>query len=68
MNMLQIREKARTHGIKAGKLKKFELIKTIQTVEGNIACYGTALDGVCDQVACLWRNDCLEAPKKRSAA
>jgi len=68
MNMQQIREKAHTHGIKAGKLKKLELIKTIQTVEGNTACYGTALDMACDQSACLWRNDCLQAPKKRSAA
>lgn len=66
MNMQQVREKARTYGIKAGKSKKFELIKTIQTVEGNTACYGTAADSICDQLACLWRDDCLQTPKKRS--
>lgn len=66
MKMQQVREKALTYGIKAGKSKKLELIKTIQTVEGNTACYGTAVEGACDQAACLWRDDCLEAPKKRS--
>ena len=66
MNMQQVRDKARTYGIKVGKSKKVELIKTIQDVEGNIACFGTSVEGICDQAACLWRDDCLEAPKKRA--
>jgi len=66
MNMQEVREKASAYGIKAGKSKKLDLIKTIQTAEGNTACYGTALEGICDQLACLWRDDCLGVPKKRS--
>lgn len=66
MKIQQVREKARTYGIKVGKSKKVELIKTIQTAEGNTVCFGTAVEGICDQAACLWRDDCLETPKKRA--
>lgn len=59
MNVQQVRERAKSFGIKAGKAKKVELIKTIQLVEGNFACFGTAINGYCDQVSCLWRDDCL---------
>lgn len=58
MNLTQIKEKAKTMGIKPGKLKKAELIQTIQLQENNTPCYGTS-NGACDQENCLWRKDCL---------
>ncbi|HFQ13347.1 MAG TPA: SAP domain-containing protein [Gammaproteobacteria bacterium] len=64
MLMQQIRTIAKQHGIKAGKTKKADLIRKIQQVEGNYACFGTASNGECDQLACLWREDCLGASKK----
>ncbi len=58
MNMSEIREKAKNLGIKAGKTKKGELIRSIQAREGNDACFGTG-NAHCDQTECCWRSDCL---------
>ena len=64
MNMQGVRVIAKEHGIKVGKLKKFELIREIQTQEGNLACYATDLDGSCAQTACTWFDDCAATAKK----
>jgi len=34
------------------------LIRSVQHVEGNAECFGTANEN-CDQVACAWRSYCL---------
>jgi len=39
-------------------LKKVDLIRLIQTEEGNEACYMTGKAAVCGQESCLWRSDC----------
>ncbi|OOG23775.1 SAP domain-containing protein [Thioalkalivibrio denitrificans] len=59
MNVASIREIARGMEISIGKLNKADLIRQIQKMEGNFPCFGTALNGVCDQTECLWREDCL---------
>ena len=64
MNLQEIRDLAQTRGITAGKLTKRELIRTIQRDEGNFDCYATAYEGVCDQMACLWRQDCFREAKR----
>lgn len=42
------------------RMKKAEIIRAIQEHEGNFPCFGTATDGHCDQMDCLWRGDCLQ--------
>jgi hypothetical protein len=59
VNIQQVREKARSFGLKVGKSKKIELIKDIQKVEGNFDCFATAVSGYCDQADCSWREDCF---------
>ena len=59
MNMAQIRKQAQQVGIKAGKMRKADLIRSIQAQEGNFPCFGTA-SGSCDQLNCCWRSDCLQ--------
>lgn len=59
MNVREIRVIAKDKGMKPGKLTKLELVKQIQQEEGNFACFGTAVDGECDQTGCLWREDCF---------
>ena len=61
MNMQQIRSIAKAHGVKAGKLTKVNLVRHIQLAEGNFDCFATAVDGMCDQQGCLWREDCFKA-------
>ena len=58
MNLTQIRKKAKKLKVNPKGLKKADLIKAIQKVEGNFECFGTA-EGSCDQLKCCWRNDCL---------
>lgn len=60
MTLKEIREKAKQLGLKTGKMKKIDLIRTIQAGEGNFPCYQTAKT-FCDQMACCWRDDCVEA-------
>ena len=58
MKLEEIKEIARRENIKAGKLKKAELVKAIQTAEGNTACFATGHAVECGELSCLWREDC----------
>lgn len=58
MKLIKIREIAKEHGLKPGRLTKAELIRSIQHAEGNQSCFGTGSSAVCGQIACLWREDC----------
>ena len=58
MKMTQVQKMAKGMGIKPGKMKKAQLIQTIQMHEGNFNCFTTASD-YCDQEQCCWREDCL---------
>ncbi len=66
MNMAGIRKKARELGIKASGMKKLDLIRSIQTAEDNIACFGTERVEYCGEEGCLWRDDCLKASEPKS--
>ena len=60
MKMVDIKVIAKNMAIKPGKMKKAELIRTIQAQEGNFQCFQTGLaDSDCDQVQCCWRSDCM---------
>lgn len=59
MILKQIKDIAKEKGVKVGNMKKATLIKSIQRAEGNFDCFATATTGVCDQMKCLWRDDCM---------
>jgi hypothetical protein len=40
------------------------LIQSIQRIEGNPDCFGTA-GGYCDRLDCQWRGYCLKEPENR---
>lgn len=61
MNLQEIRSIAKQYQINQKGLSKGELVHQIQREEGNFTCFATAYDGQCDQVECLWREDCFEA-------
>jgi hypothetical protein len=63
MKIAEIKTLAKAHGINPDNRFKTELIKAIQITEGNFDCYGTAYNGVCDQVECCWREDCFEVAR-----
>ncbi|NOX25567.1 MAG: SAP domain-containing protein [Deltaproteobacteria bacterium] len=59
MKLNEIKKISKGMGIKAGKLRKADLIRKIQETEGNFMCFQTAGD-YCDQENCCWRSDCLK--------
>ncbi len=57
MTLKQIREKARTIGVKnITRYRKERLIREIQELEGNSPCFKNIND--CHEGGCLWREDC----------
>ena len=60
MKMEDIKKKAKKLGINAGKMKKAELIHTIQRTEGNTPCYGHSNNGSCPYTNCCFRSDCFK--------
>ena len=68
MHMQAIRDVARGRGMKTGRLSKVELVRQIQRNEGNAECFATASSGTCEQLACLWREDCQAMDKKALSA
>lgn len=67
MKMQEIRDIAKIHGIKTSRMTKQNLIREIQTSEGNFGCFATPAQGECDQPACMWRQDCLKPVKKKAS-
>jgi hypothetical protein len=60
MTLTQVKDMAKTKGLKVGNMKKGNIIRAIQKTEGNFDCFGTATNGECEQADCLWRADCLQ--------
>jgi hypothetical protein len=58
MTVKEIRELARRKGVKNySRLRKADLIRAIQEIEGNSPCYQAITD--CAEFSCLWRQSCL---------
>ena len=59
MSIPDIKIKAKALGVIPGKMKKTDLIRTIQTAEGNTPCYGWS-NGNCSNIDCCFMADCLK--------
>ena len=58
MKINQIKEIAKARGIATGRMRKTELVHTLQIDEGNQACFQTGQMETCGQEHCLWRQGC----------
>ena len=58
MKIDDIKVIAKQYDIKAGKMKKADLVQAIQLAEGNEVCFETGQADECGQTECLWRDDC----------
>jgi hypothetical protein len=59
LKMPEIKDKARGLGITPGKMKKAELIHSVQTAEGYSSCFGYS-SGSCENDDCCFMPDCLK--------
>jgi hypothetical protein len=64
MKLEDVRIIAKSRGVQPNSLTKTKLIKTLQAGEGNFDCFATPRNGECDQLGCLWREDCFDAVRK----
>lgn len=58
MNAQEVKKIAAERGIKTCKKKKGDIIRAIQTEEGNPACFDTGIAASCGESNCLWKEDC----------
>ena len=56
---MEIKKKAKNLGVEPGKMKKADLIHTIQKAENNTPCYGKS-NGQCPYTNCCFMDDCLK--------
>lgn len=59
MKLDEIKEIAKRHNLKVGKMKKAELVRAIQQAENNDICYETGTADNCGQDDCIWRGECV---------
>lgn len=66
MTMKEIREKAKTVGVKVGVgWTKIDAVRAIQTAESYDPCFARGLWNVCGQDNCCFRGDCIKASGSR---
>jgi hypothetical protein len=59
MKIAAVRQRAYAMGLTGiSRIKKGELIRTIQRQEGNRPCFGAEWRFSCEHLACCWREDC----------
>lgn len=63
MLVKEVKAIAADRGVKAGKMKKAELIRAIQEAEGNNTCFQSEIAPTCGEEGCLWRADCIPSAK-----
>jgi len=59
MKIAELREKAKRLGINVVKMKKVDLIHSIQKAEGYAPCFGKS-NGQCPYADCCFMEDCLK--------
>ncbi|MBU0500567.1 MAG: SAP domain-containing protein [Gammaproteobacteria bacterium] len=59
MKVQEIKDIALGMGLKPGRMKKLDLVRSIQRHEGHNDCFGTNRVAHCNEMTCLWRADCL---------
>ena len=64
MKINDIRKMAKALDINTFRMKKTDMIRSIQRAENNMDCYATSRVAYCDEQNCLWRADCMADSKE----
>jgi hypothetical protein len=67
MEISNLHSIANSREFKTNNIFKHEVIKAIQTAEGDFACYATASNGQYDQADGLGLGDCFKVPAQLEA-
>ena len=58
MKLEEIKSIAQLYSIRVNKMKKSELVRSIQRAEGNEQCFEAGKSELCGQDSCRWREIC----------
>jgi hypothetical protein len=64
----KIQKMAKNMGINTYQMKKNDVILAIQRAENNIECFGTVRVDYCQELSCLWREDCVSLNKSNQSS
>ena len=58
MNVIEIKQIAKSDNDPLGRATKRERVRSIQCAEGNQQCFDNQMSEECGQYSCVWREDC----------
>jgi hypothetical protein len=64
----EIQKMAKNIRINTFQMKKNDMILAIQRAENNIECFGTGRVEYCQELSCLWREDCVSLNKSNQSS
>ena len=64
MKFQDVKKMAKGMSINTYRMKKADIVRSIQRAENNIECYGTERVNSCREEMCLWKSDCLALNSK----
>ena len=68
MKYKEIQKMAKNIRINTFQMKKNDMILAIQRAENNIECFGTGRVEYCQELSCLWREDCVSLNKSNQSS
>jgi hypothetical protein len=68
MKYNEIQKMAKNRGVNTFQMKKKDMILAIQRSENNIECFGSPRVEHCQELTCLWRDDCVSLNESNKIA
>ena len=68
MKYNEIQKMAKNRGVNTFQMKKKDMILAIQRSENNIECFGSSSVEHCQELTCLWRDDCVSLNESNKTA
>jgi len=68
MKYNEIQKMAKNKGVNTFQMKKKDMILAIQRSENNIECFGSSRVEHCQELTCLWRDDCVSLNESSKTA
>ena len=68
MKYNEIQKMAKNRGVNTFQMKKKDMILAIQRSENNLECFGSSRVEYCQELTCLWRDDCVTLNKSSKTA
>jgi len=68
MKYNEIQKMAKNRGVNTFQMKKKDMIMAIQRSENNIECFGSPRVEHCQELTCLWRDDCVSLNESNKIA